>query len=86
MPPNTQNDDFPIKMASIEQLLQTLQLAHRRSSVRFAPTTLTDSPTLFAPEPYRLGSGYTAGWTDLPLVQVTAADIQSAVFAFNQGK
>ncbi len=28
---NTQNDDLPIKVASTEQLLQTLQLAHRRS-------------------------------------------------------
>jgi hypothetical protein len=32
-------------MASAEQLPQTLQFAHRGSSVRFAPTTLTDSPT-----------------------------------------
>jgi hypothetical protein len=51
VPANTQNDDLPIEMASTEQLLQSLQLAHRGSSVRFAPTTLIDSPPLFAPEP-----------------------------------
>nr|WP_232072607.1 zinc ribbon domain-containing protein [Paraburkholderia pallida] len=38
-------------MASAEQLLQTLQHAHRAASVRFVPTTLTDSPSSFAPEP-----------------------------------
>ncbi|MFM0223091.1 nSTAND1 domain-containing NTPase [Paraburkholderia dipogonis] len=42
-------------MTSTEQLLQTLQLAHRGSSVRFSPTTLTDSPTLFATEPLFFG-------------------------------
>jgi hypothetical protein len=36
-------------MASTDQLLWALQLAHRGSSVRFAPTTLTDLPTPFAP-------------------------------------
>ncbi|MEM5406466.1 hypothetical protein VSR83_42060, partial [Paraburkholderia unamae] len=46
-----QDDDLPIKMASAEQLLRSLQLAHRGSSVRLLPTTLTHSPALFAPEP-----------------------------------
>lgn len=48
---STRYDDFPIKMASNEQLRQTLQLALRESSACFARTNLTDSPTLFLSEP-----------------------------------
>src|ERR1044072_9178605 len=60
IPANAQNDDLSIKMWPHEKLLHTLQPAHLWSSVRFAPTALTDSPTLFATEPFPRHDGICA--------------------------
>src|SRR5712672_2802767 len=50
IPPNAQDDDFAVEVATLEQLLHDLQLAHCRPQL-VQHTNLADPTAPFAPEP-----------------------------------
>src|SRR5258708_7136402 len=54
IPAHAQNDDFAVEVATLEQLLHALQLAHCRPSTSSA-ATISDRIAPFAPEPERTG-------------------------------
>src|ERR1700731_5107192 len=56
IPPNAQDDDFAVEVATLEQLLHDLQLAHCRPQL-VQHTNLADPTAPFAPEP-SLEPGY----------------------------
>src|SRR3984893_4560155 len=53
IPPNAQDDDFAVEVATLEQLLHDLQLAHCRPQL-VQHTNLADPTAPFAPEPKKL--------------------------------